>query len=145
MRTSLTARLNYGKRSSARSASNLNYPVTLLARRRRRGAVMSKKKIICKRCPNRFLSVILTISGYLIVFCSVRCENRSFRDSVIAKLRIFCSSSASDFEKTSILVNSPHFARFTDRSGRNKFCIFERSPAMVSHLPSVGWSLISPL
>ena len=80
--------------------------------------------IICKRCPNRFLSVILTISGYLNVFCSVRCENRSFRDSVIAKLPIFCSSSALASEKHRFLVQFPHFARFTDRSGRSTFCIF---------------------
>ena len=80
--------------------------------------------IICKRCPNRFLSVILTISAYLTVFCSVRCENRSFRDSVIAKLPIFCSSSALAFEKHRFLVQFPHFARFTDRSGRSTFCTF---------------------
>ena len=80
--------------------------------------------IICKRCPNRFLSVILTISGYLIVFCSVRCENRSFRDSVIAKLPMFCSSSALASEKHRFLVQFPHFARFTDRSGRSTFCNF---------------------
>ena len=80
--------------------------------------------IICKRCPNRFLSVILTISAYLTVFCSVRCENRSFRDSVIAKLPIFCSSSALASEKHRFLVQFPHFARFTDRSGRSMFYIF---------------------
>ena len=83
-----------------------------------------RQMIICKRCPNRFLSVILTISGYLIVFCSVRCENRPFRDTVIAKLRILCSSSALAFEKHRFLANFPHFARFTDRSGRSTFCIF---------------------
>ena len=81
--------------------------------------------IICKRCPNRFLSVILTISGYLIVFCSVRWENRSLRDSVIAKLPIFCSSSALASEKHRFLVQFPHFARFTDRSGRNGITKFE--------------------
>ena len=80
--------------------------------------------IICKCCPNRFLSVILTISAYLNVFCSTRCGNRSFRDSVIAKLRIFCSSSALASEKHRFLVQFLHFARFTDRSGRSTFCNF---------------------
>ena len=83
-----------------------------------------RQMIICKRCPNRFLSVILTISGYLNVFCSVRCENISFRDSVIAKLPMFCSSSALASEKHRFLVKFPHFARFTDRSGRSTFCNF---------------------
>ena len=42
-----------------------------------------RQMIICKRCPNRFLSVIITISAYINVFCNISCENRSFRDSVI--------------------------------------------------------------
>ena len=43
---------------------------------------------------------------------------------MIAKLPIFCSSSALASEKHRFLVQFPHFARFTDRSGRSTFCIF---------------------
>ena len=43
---------------------------------------------------------------------------------MIAKSRIFCSSSALASEKHRFLVQVPHFARFTDRSGRSTFCNF---------------------